>query len=264
MTNAEFAAYLAAYIGAGAWLPQIAAWVYRFFVTPRLSIVPDRYAEVGFTSYGPIFNLRMAFACDRKDAIIDGFELVLRHSDGDTRTFRWAGLSETFSEIRDDAGNRQVVGRDQTPIALKIGTESLVEKFVRFQEPRYHESDRPALTALVAQFNFLKRTSAADYVTKVLSSKELFDSTGVRQKSFWWKPGRYSVTIKLSSPRKFTLTADEFVFELSSVEVDQLRQNVDALTTEIQNLIKSNVPEFKPDPVNWNWANVDIRAIGTT
>jgi hypothetical protein len=63
-----------------------------------------------------------------------------RHEDGDARVFRWAGLSETFSEIRDNAGNRQVVSREQTPIALKIGTESLVEKFVRFQEPRYQET----------------------------------------------------------------------------------------------------------------------------
>jgi hypothetical protein len=140
MTPAE----IAAYIGAAAWLPQIATWAYRKFVQPAVTIVPDKYAEVGFTPFGPIFNVRMAFSTENKDLIVDGFELLLRHSDGDTRTLRWSGLSETFSEITDAAGNRQVVSRDQTPIALKIGTESLIEKFVRFQEPRYHEIDRPA------------------------------------------------------------------------------------------------------------------------
>lgn len=203
----------------------------------------------------------MAFASDRKDAIIDGFELVLRHTDGDARTFRWSGLSETFSEVRDDAGNRQVVGRDQAPIALKIGTESLVEKLVRFQEPRYYETVRPALLRLMAQFNFLNRSGTSDYVTEILSGKELFELTDIRQKSFWWKAGRYSVTIRLSSPRKFSLTRSQFAFDLTSFDVDQLRQNLDTLTTEIQNVIKSNLPDFQPQPVNWNWAHVDVQKI---
>ena len=81
------AAELAAYIGAAAWLPQIVSWVHRWFVTPKITIIPDRYADVGFTSYGPIFNVRMAFASDRKDAIIDGFELVVQHTDGDVGHF---------------------------------------------------------------------------------------------------------------------------------------------------------------------------------
>ena len=152
MTAAEFAAY----IGAAAWLPQIAAWIYRVLAKPKITIVPDRYADVGFTSYGPIFNIRMAFTADRKGAIIDGFELDLRHADGDVRTLRWSGLSETFSEITDAMGNRQIVGRDQTPIALKIWTESLVEKIVRFQEPRYHETVRPALFAPRRSIQFLE------------------------------------------------------------------------------------------------------------
>jgi hypothetical protein len=227
MTVAE----LAAYIGAAAWLPQIAAWTYRLFVRPKITIVPDRYAEVGFTSAGPIFNVRMAFASDRKDAIIDGFELVVRHADGDTRTFRWSGLREDFSEIRDAAGIRQgVISRDQNPIALKIGTESLVEKFVRFQEPRYHETDRPAFLTLLTQFNFLKRNDP-EYVSKTLASKELFELLETRRTAFWWKAGRYDLTIKLSSPRKFRLTQSRFAYHLTSTDIDHLRQNIEALTT---------------------------------
>jgi hypothetical protein len=40
MTPAE----VAAYVGAAAWLPQIAAWLYRAFVSPKIIIVPDAYA----------------------------------------------------------------------------------------------------------------------------------------------------------------------------------------------------------------------------
>ena len=51
---------IAAYIGAAAWLPQIAAWIYRSVIKPKLRVIPNQFAEVGFTTYGPIFNVRMA------------------------------------------------------------------------------------------------------------------------------------------------------------------------------------------------------------
>jgi hypothetical protein len=164
---------IAAYIGAAAWLPQIATWFYQWFVQPSIRLLPNQYAEAGFSSYGPIFNLRMAFSVENKDVIIDSMTLVLRHQNGESRSLRWAGLGETFSEITDASGNKQIVGRDQSPIAIKVGTQTLLEKFVRFQEPRYHESERPLIQALVAHFNFLKQTTPQNYVNEVLASREL-------------------------------------------------------------------------------------------
>ncbi|MFH1951585.1 MAG: hypothetical protein ABIL06_08205 [Pseudomonadota bacterium] len=250
---------IVAYIGAAAWLPQIATWIYRRVVQPIVTIVPDKYAEVGFTSYGPIFNVRMAFSAENKDLIIDGFELLLQHSDGDTYTLRWAGLKETFSEISDASGICQVIGRDQTPIALKIGTESLIEKFVRFQEPRYHESDRPVTSNLIAHFNFLKRSDPDSYVSQTLSSKELFSVFETRKKAFWWKPGHYQFTLKLSSTKKFKLTHSKFDFELTSIDIDRLKENIDTLEVELKNTISSNLPDFKQEAIDWNWANVNVQ-----
>jgi hypothetical protein len=251
-----------AYIGATAWLPQIVTWIYRIVVQPIVTIVPDKYAEVGFTSYGPIFNMRMAFSAENKALIIDGFELVLRHSDGDTYTLRWAGLNETFSEITDATGNRQVIGRDQTPIALKIGTESLIEKFVRFQEPRYHETDRPVISNLIAHVNFLKRSKPEDYVSPAISSKELFSVLETRQKAFWWKSDHYQVAFRLSSPKKFKLTHSQFNFELTSLDIDRLKENITTLEIELKDVISSNLPDFKKEAINWNWANVNVHKSG--
>jgi len=250
---------IAAYIGAAAWLPQIATWIYRGLVQPTVTIVPDKYAEVGFTSYGPIFNMRMAFSAGNKDLIIDGFELLLRHTDGDSYILRWSGLKETFSEITDASGNRQVIERDQTPIALKIGTESLIEKFVRFQEPRYHETDRPVMLNLIAHFNFLKQSNPDNYVSQALSSKELFSVLETRQKAFWWKPGYYQITLRLSSPKKFKLLRSQFGFELTSIDIDRMKDNLNNLETELKDIISSNLPDFKSESINWNWANVNVQ-----
>lgn len=254
-------AEVAAYVGAAAWLPQVAGWIYRRYVEPVLSVMPDAYAEVGFTSFGPIFNMRMALSAEHKDLIIDDFALELVHSDGDSHTMRWAGLQETFSQITDLAGNRQTVSRDQTPIAVKVGTESLIDKFVRFQQPDYFETDRPLFLDLVAHFNFLKvsESEPSRYVERALASKELFAVVEGRKKAFWWKPGRYRVSLKVSSPKPFKLARSQFEFNLTSLDIDRLVKNLETLKIEIDDTISSNLPKFQARPINWNWANVNVR-----
>ena len=253
---------IAAYIGAAAWLPQIGVWIYRGLVKPRLRVVPDQFAQVGFTSYGPIFNLRMAFFVEHRDIIIDGIELAVRHEDGESRTFRWAGLGETFSEITDESGKKQIVSRDQSPIAIKVSIQALLDRFVRFQEPRYSLADRLAMQVLVEHFNYQKQTTPDRFVTEVLASKEFYAAIEGRQKWFWWKPGHYEVVLKPSSPQAFKLTEPSFAFDLSSIEVDQLRQNLPIIDTELRNTISSNLPAFTPQPFVWQWANVGIVRAG--
>jgi hypothetical protein len=74
----------------------------------------------------------------------------------------------------------------------------------------------------------------------------------------WWKPGRYHVTLKLSSPRNFAISHSQFHFDLNSADVAALKQNGATLENDITNIISSNLPDFKAQPVNWNWANVDV------
>ncbi len=248
---------IAAYIGAAAWLPQIASWIFKAYVTPQITIVPDRSLQLGFTSLGPIFNLRMAFSADRKDAIIDSFEVMLKHEDGEERLLRWAGMNETFSEITDSMGNRQVISKEQPAIAFKIGRESLLEKFVRFNEPRFYNTILPFLNELTNHFDFLKKKEA-DYVSKIMESKQYNDLSEIRKKAFWWKAGKYQATFKLGSPKKITLTHDSYEFQLNHLEVEKLQKNVDALDSDLSNIIKSNLPDFKAEPIDWNWVNVDF------
>jgi hypothetical protein len=247
---------IAAYIGAAAWLPPITTWLYKFFIRPKLRVVPEQFGEVGFTRLGPIFNIRMAFFVENRDIIIHGIELTLRHEDGESRSFRWAGLAETISEITDASGNRQIVSRDQAPIAVKISPQTHFEKFVRFQEPRFDATDGPVTQSLVAHFNYLKQKNAETFVLEVLDSKEFFTVVEARKKWFWWKQGRYTVEIKPSSPQVFKLIDSSFDFELSSVDIDRLKKNIPAIDTELRNVISSNLNDFKPQPLNWQWANV--------
>ena len=74
MTPAE----IAAYIGAAAWLPQIAFLLYLWLREPVLTIVPELAPEIGFTSNGAICNLRLAFIAEHKDLILHDLALAAR------------------------------------------------------------------------------------------------------------------------------------------------------------------------------------------
>jgi hypothetical protein len=249
---------IAAYIGAAAWVPQIIQWLYKAFIKPKLRIIPNSLAEVGFTSFGPIFNIRMAFLVENRDLIIDGLDITIRHESGQTREFRWAGLGETFSEITDAAGNKQIVSKDQTPIAIKIGTESLQDRFVRFQEPAFHAEDAISTKQLVSQFNFLKEKSPDNFVEDVLDCKEYFDVTTKRKEWFWWSKGKYSVTIKPRSPQNHKLIGHNFSFNLLDSDIVLVKKNLDVIEADIRNIIISNKADGQLSLVVWSWANVSI------
>jgi hypothetical protein len=250
--NATDAAEIAAWVGAGAWLPQIATWVYKAVVKPVVTVIPDRRAEVGFTSLGCIFNLRLAFSAERQGAIIDGLELVVRHENGDCRQLRWEGLAETFSEVRDEAGvMRQRVGRDSAPLAMKLGTTSLIELFVRFQEPRYHERMRSLFDALLAEFNHWKATDPS-FVETTLKSRELAEVIEARRQAFWWKAGRYEVEARLSSPKRITVLRNQWSFSLTEPDIERLRRNIENLDADLRDTVKTHLPDFKQVPVTWN------------
>jgi len=63
----------------------------------------------------------------------------------------------------------------------------------------------------------------------------------------------------LSSLKKFKLARPSFHFELTPADIDRLKQNISTLESDLKNIISSDLPDFKAQPVNWNWANVNLR-----
>ena len=57
-------------LGALAWLPEIIKLIKNIINKPKISIISDKNLELGFTLYGPIINLGLAFSSERKDALI--------------------------------------------------------------------------------------------------------------------------------------------------------------------------------------------------
>ena len=250
-------AEIAAYIGAAAWAPQITAWAYRRFAKPRVRLIPQASVELGYTTFGAIFNVRFAMSTKGKDAVVERIGVTIQHEQGERHEFVWMGMRETFSEITDAQGNRQVVERDQPAIAVKLSTAILLEKLVRFQEPSYHEAHRPLVEALVSEHHRLK-AAEVDYRQQVLGSKEFSALMAFYKTRFWWKSGQYTATFAIRSPDRAELTPGSYRFRLPQYDVDALGKNLDVIRVDYTNSTMSDVADYQAAPVLWSWRNVPL------
>ncbi|MDO8684992.1 MAG: hypothetical protein Q7N50_16120 [Armatimonadota bacterium] len=247
---------IAAWIGATAWIPPVVYWIYGWLVKPVVQIMPEGQVELGFTTFGPIFNIRLALSASNKDAIIERMWAELQHESGELRKLTWTGMRETFSEITDAAGNRQLVERDQPAIVLKVSTLLLTEKLVRFQDLAFQERQRPLRDAFVMHGVFLSKQ--ADAHEALLASRQFFDVLEFYKAGFWWKPGRYSVRFCIEGRDQARVRAQSWEFEMMPYDGDALQQNVDLVKIDFENTLKSHLPDFKPEPVPWAWRYVPL------
>lgn len=249
---------VAAYVGAAAWLPQIIHWGYNYFVRPKLTISIGRQVEIGFTNLGPIFNVPLAFSVANKDLILDKIEVSICHQGGECHDLTWHGLGETFSEITDNHGNKQTVGKNQSaPIAIKVSTIGLFEKSVRFQDPIYHKENRQLMDELKDHARYLYRKDSASAASELFSSKQYIQLHEKRLKHFYWKAGRYSVRIKASSQSEFVQITPNFEFDLSDSDINLLSVNCQLIGVSIQNDLGKGNPEYRPEPTKWRWVYVN-------
>jgi len=248
MTSPE----IAAYIGAAAWLPIVATWLYRTFAVPKVTIVSGEVPEIGFSTFGPIVNIRIAVTSSRKSVIIDSLSLVLSHEDGSNRTFHWAGMSEDVSQIIDSAGNRQRIEKEQTAIAFNVGVESLLEKFVRFQDRSFHERIKPYLDPFFEKIHFdaKQRIIAAE---ELIISREFSEIERAWEREFTWKPGTYYGQFLIGSPSRVSLNESKFKFSLNDTDIEILKSNLHTNREYNFAIFKCAENGSPQPPFQWNW-----------
>jgi hypothetical protein len=85
---------------------------YKTLTKPVVTITPEKNVSIGFTVFGPIFNLRLSINVDRKDTLVDFIGVKVVHESGAAHCFEWAGMSEFFSEVKNNKGesNMKITG----------------------------------------------------------------------------------------------------------------------------------------------------------
>lgn len=251
-----------AIIGAAAWTPQIITWVCRFLTKPKISLHLHPEPEIGYTTYGPIFNVRFALLSEKKDAIINKMSVKIIHENGGTYTFDWEGLSEDLSEIQNPMGPPMSIKKTALPLVVKVLHTGVAQVFVRFQHERFKKNFRETFAIALNKYTLLKKqgkiTSEKD-IDDIVSEKEFDDVIKLFNSEFLWSAGKYTVSFDFKSPSKFKYTKDQYTFSLTQDDIDFLRKNIDTIKKDIlQNAKKENIPDFKAEEIVWLWRHPQL------
>lgn len=251
---------IAAYLGAAAWLPIIGNLVYRAFVRPFVTISPDTSVTIGFTGFGPSFNLNLAGSVEKKDATLEHLAVTLSHENGDSHRLVWTSMSETFSQVRDAAGmQQQIVEKEHRVIALRLSTNLLTERFVRFQDPAFHEAAKEPAHAVAQHGLFL---IGQGRYNELLQSQQCHDLLQEIKNQFWWAPGRYTVEFHIRSPHRASIRKRQYSFALSKVDIEMLRNNLPLIEWALEDMIRQHEPEYTPKNPQWKTVLADLKPSG--
>jgi len=251
---------IAGFIGAAAWVPQLIRMGIRHFAKPKIAVLIGPKAEIGFTSFGPIFNLRLIFSAERQDVVINQLTISLTHENGNKRMFGWQGSRETFSQMRDASGT--AVGsfdRDTDASAFKVTTQSVYDSFFRFQELNFIDEKEPYFNALIEHESFL-RASGSGSQMGLLQSEQMHRLNKFHRNAFWWEAGKYTAEIQISGLSRFSVTRFRYEFHLTSLAVEALRNNIESIPTSYEYALLSGTEGFDKLEPSWNWQNPAIRA----
>jgi hypothetical protein len=239
----------AAVIGAAAWVPQVGGWLARKFTRPVLTVTLNRAPEIGYTSFGPVFNLTCAISAEKKDAIVQRMTLRLDHERGHHIDLSWVILSESFSQFRGSTSQSELTGKSQVAIALKVSTLLLTEKTIGFNDLEFQARAASALTPIAERLAFLRKNQA-DAANQVLASKDFADVIALWDHTFPWQEGRYDGHLALWSLGSARPAVHRLAFKLRAADIERLKANLTGIRQYQEQLVKEPGKTFD---YPWNW-----------
>ena len=252
-----------AIVGAAAWTPQIITWVHRVLTQPKLSLHLHSEPQIGYTTFGPIFNVTFALLSEKKDAILNNISAILKHESGATYTFDWDGLSEDLSEIQNLIGETVSVKKSSLPLVIRVLHTGVAQVSVRFLHKQFKVNLRKPSALALERFNFLKTTGKLKTEQDIegLVSEQVFSEYMKHLSSeFIWIAGKYTVTFAFGSPNKFKYKKKEYIFELSQDDINELKKNIDTIKRNmIEDGKSSIIKEYKRKEVSWIWRYPELQ-----
>lgn len=252
---------IAAFIGAAAWLPQIASWIYKKYSKPVLKLILSPKLELGYISLGPIINFTCSISAEKKDALIEKITLKVTHEKGDSRLLTWKFLNEIQQQIRSYTGETAEVSKNQPAVALKVPTITLVEKIIIFQDLDFEEKSKIKGDKVIETYNFLKTTNANDEArNKLISSKEYQDLLDFFKNFMYWQEGYYSMDVIIKEITVKNPFIKKFRFSLSKNDIESLSHNRTLLEKVLPVLMSFPIDKDQKPPT-LNWVNPNIQAV---
>lgn len=239
-----------AVLGALAWLPHLITFLKSFLIKPEVRIIAGKSPEIGFTSFGPIFNIRIALSVKYRDLVISNFQLKVTHESGEEKLFEWQGITQQILNMKTTDGSIPYE-KEHSVLAMKLNQRDVEERFIRCNEVAFISGKNILEDKAIEIIAF--EQSQTGYDPKVsLKKKECRDLYNYIKQAAGWRAGKYRVSIHMESPESFNLVGNCYEFTLLPIDVEYLEKNKGNIEQSYLNVF---IPQDDPDfrVVNWNW-----------
>jgi hypothetical protein len=252
---------IAAVVGALAWIPPIFVGVRAWLTKPSIQVITQPRPEVGYTTLGPILNLRVALTVIHKDVVITGVRLVVTHESGNQTVFSWRGVVQRMGTMTYPEMGAVPFERELNVLAMKVAQKDVEERFIRFQNLDYLDKKEGLENTTLKDLAYLKKTGSFES-ERFLASQGMADLYSFVRQSFAWKPGSYRLRIELQSPDAFAVKDDEYSFSLTPLQVQNLSENLRFVETYYANEVDPPQQEDgKPAQIPWSWVYPDMQRL---
>ena len=203
-----------AIIGALAWTPHLLRMLKQWLTQSKIRVITNRNAEIGFTTFGPIFNLRLAFAVENRDIVISDLIIRLKHESGEEKVFEWQSITQEVLKMTTPDAGVMPFEKAQSVLAIKLNQKEIEERFIRFREISFIASQQKYESEAIKKIAYLKAEKKYD-AKAFLREQEMTELYSFNKHAFGWKEGKYSISIEIQSPQKFQIIDNNREFLLS-------------------------------------------------
>lgn len=212
-----------------------------------------KYPELGFSTYGNIFNTKIAFATKNKDIVISEIGIKLKHESGFEKYLSWQGIVQRLAEFIKDNDTTLPMEKSQSVLAIKLNQKDIEERFIRFQDNSFLQNkDEHEIKLLKKLFNLQKGEKLSEFPT----SDEFLNLIEFINHSFMWQSGKYEIEFIVKSPDKFVLKDYKYNYELTPMSVEKLEKNKECIKSFVELIGKATEdPKYKAETIRWNWHN---------
>ena len=242
-----------AILGALAWTPHVISAIRKLFTKPEVRIIINRTAEMGFTTFGPIFNVRLAFSVKNHDIVVSDLKIRIIHESREEKIFEWRGIRQEVLKMTAPDGSEVPYEKEHSVLAIKLNQKEIEERLIQCQETAFINGKNAHESKVFKRMIYLKDQGELD-PAKFLKSSEMVDLFSYIKHSFAWKSGTYEAVIELESPEKFNLVDNRYKFTLTPIDVEELEKNKAQI--EISYGKKAETEgEGEEIKAAWNWRN---------
>ncbi len=241
-----------AILGALAWAPYLIGVIKQWFSIAKIRVITQRRAEIGFSTLGPIFNIRLAFSVENRDIVVSDMKVRLRHESGEEKVFEWQGITQHMGKMQIPDAGIMPFDKEQSVLAVKLNQKEIEERFIRCQDASFIATKQIYEEKAVKKIAYLKAEGKYDRET-FLREQEMTELYSFNKHAFPWKEGKYIVSIVIQSPEKFQIVDNKSEFLLSHMDIEQLSENKNIIEESYRQELSGK--KEGDDDLVWQWRN---------